>query len=79
MLFRSDSGTGIAPEILDHLFEPFITTKPRGRGLGLGLAITSRLLAGFGARIYAANRPEGGAQFTIEFAAATAQGTANGR
>ncbi|MFL9920553.1 ATP-binding protein [Paraburkholderia fungorum] len=79
LLTVSDSGSGIAPEILEHLFEPFVTTKPRGRGLGLGLAITSRLVAGFGARIYAANRPEGGAQFTIEFAAATVLRTANGR
>ena len=58
---------GIAPEVLAHLFEPFVTTKPRGHGLGLGLAITSRLVNGFGARIFAANRPDGGAQFTIEF------------
>jgi two-component system C4-dicarboxylate transport sensor histidine kinase DctB len=75
----SDSGAGIAPEVQAHLFEPFVTTKPRGRGLGLGLAITSRLVDGFGARISAVNRPDGGAQFTIEFAAATAQGVANVR
>ena len=67
----ADSGTGIAPEVLAHLFEPFVTTKPRGRGLGLGLAITSRLVEGFGARISAANGPDGGAQFTIEFAASS--------
>jgi two-component system C4-dicarboxylate transport sensor histidine kinase DctB len=75
----SDSGPGIAPEVLSHLFEPFVTTKPRGHGLGLGLAITSRLVNGFGARIFAANRPDGGAQFTIEFSETTAQETANGR
>ncbi|MBB5452386.1 C4-dicarboxylate-specific signal transduction histidine kinase [Paraburkholderia sp. Kb1A] len=75
----SDSGAGIAPEVLAHLFEPFVTTKPRGRGLGLGLAITSRLVDGFGARISAANRPNGGAQFTIEFSVATEQEAANGR
>ena len=75
----SDSGPGIAPEVLSHLFEPFVTTKPRGHGLGLGLAITSRLVNGFGARIFAANRTDGGAQFTIEFSETTAQETANGR
>ncbi|WP_116123451.1 ATP-binding protein [Paraburkholderia sp. BL6669N2] len=76
----ADSGTGIAPEVLAHLFEPFVTTKPRGQGLGLGLAITLRLVEGFGARISAANGPDGGAQFSIQFAAATTivQGAVHG-
>lgn len=75
----ADSGGGIAPEVLAHLFEPFVTTKPRGRGLGLGLAITSRIVEGFGAKIYGANREDGGAQFSIEFAAATSQRAEHGR
>jgi two-component system C4-dicarboxylate transport sensor histidine kinase DctB len=69
----ADNGTGIAPDVLAHLFEPFVTTKPRGHGLGLGLAITSRIVEGFGAKISAANcdgGDGGGARFTIEFVAA---------
>ena len=34
-----DNGTGIAPEIRDKLFQPFVTTKPAGEGTGLGLSI----------------------------------------
>ena len=34
-----DNGTGIAPEIKDKLFQPFVTTKPTGEGTGLGLSI----------------------------------------
>ncbi|SNY25174.1 ATP-binding protein [Paractinoplanes atraurantiacus] len=34
----SDTGTGMTPEVMEHAFEPFYTTKPRGSGTGLGLA-----------------------------------------
>ena len=67
----ADSGAGIAPEVLPHLFEPFVTTAARQPQLGL--AITSRIVEAFGARIAATNRDDGGAQFSIEFAAATLQ------
>ena len=33
-----DTGTGMSPDVLEHVFEPFFTTKPMGQGLGLGLA-----------------------------------------
>jgi signal transduction histidine kinase len=35
-----DNGTGIAPEVRDKLFQPFVTTKPTGEGTGLGLSIS---------------------------------------
>lgn len=39
-----DDGTGISPEILPRIFEPFLTTKESGRGVGLGLAISRSIL-----------------------------------
>jgi len=58
-----DNGTGIAD--LDALFEPFYTTKAAGDGLGLGLAISSSIVADLGGRLIARNRPEGGAVFEM--------------
>jgi signal transduction histidine kinase len=39
-----DNGPGIAPDVREHIFEPFVTTKPVGQGTGLGLDIVRRLL-----------------------------------
>jgi len=40
----TDTGTGIAPEVQLHLFEPFVTTKPPGSGSGLGLDNARRII-----------------------------------
>jgi PAS domain S-box-containing protein len=60
-----DSGHGIPDEILPQLFTSFVTTKPSGKGTGLGLRICRRILEEMGGRIAAANRPEGGACFEL--------------
>jgi two-component system C4-dicarboxylate transport sensor histidine kinase DctB len=65
-----DTGPGIAPDLLPRIFEPFVTTKEPGAGLGLGLAISAGIIREFGGSLVAANRPQGGAEFTIELAAA---------
>jgi PAS domain S-box-containing protein len=61
----ADNGPGILPELLERVFEPLFTTKPRGSGLGL--AISSGIAQAHGARLRAANRSTGGAIFTVEF------------
>ena len=60
-----DTGPGIAPELLEKIFEPFFTTKQRGSGLGL--AISAGVAQAHGARLRAANRPGGGAIFSVQF------------
>ena len=44
----SDSGVGIPPENLDHIFEPFFTSKPEGEGTGLGLFVSYGIVSKYG-------------------------------
>jgi CheY-like chemotaxis protein/anti-sigma regulatory factor (Ser/Thr protein kinase) len=46
-----DTGAGIAPDVLPHIFDPFYTTKGIGEGTGLGLAVSCRIVADHGGRI----------------------------
>jgi signal transduction histidine kinase len=59
----TDTGTGIAPENLSRIFEPYFTTKSQGSGLGL--AISRRIVEAHGGRITAANESGGGCRFEI--------------
>jgi signal transduction histidine kinase len=47
----SDTGTGIAPGVLEHIFDPFFTTKGAARGSGLGLAIVRSIVRALGGAI----------------------------
>ncbi len=73
-----DNGPGIPADLIDQIFEPFVTTKEIGKGTGLGLAVCARLIEGMGGIIKADAGPEGdGATFRIVLPAAIADG--NGR
>ncbi|HZX26183.1 MAG TPA: ATP-binding protein [Telluria sp.] len=61
----SDSGKGIAPEVLGKIFDPFFTTKKVGEGTGLGLSISYGIVEKHGGRIDVRSAPGKGATFTI--------------
>lgn len=59
----ADTGPGLSEEVCDRAFEPFFTTK--SHGTGLGLAIVDRIAEVHGGDVEGANRPVGGAVFTL--------------
>jgi len=62
----SDSGTGIAPEYLHRIYDPFFTTKTARKGTGLGLSVTYGIIQEHGGSIEVSNRPGGGACFRLD-------------
>ncbi len=65
----ADRGPGLAPEVLDHLFEPFTSTRG---STGLGLAVCHGIATDHGGEIRGANRPGGGALFEVRLPPAAA-------
>jgi signal transduction histidine kinase len=60
-----DTGAGIAPEYLEHIFEPFVTTKEGDKGTGLGLFIVSSIITQHEGGIEVASQPGRGTRFTL--------------
>jgi signal transduction histidine kinase len=61
----ADTGPGVPEELREEIFNPFVTTKKTG--VGLGLSIVSKIIDGHHGSIWVENAPEGGAVFTIFF------------
>jgi signal transduction histidine kinase len=59
----TDNGSGISPDIMDHIFDPYYSTRPGGTGLGLALAAV--IARNHEAELIATNLESGGAQFTL--------------
>ncbi|MBX9740930.1 MAG: sensor histidine kinase [Beijerinckiaceae bacterium] len=67
-----DNGPGLSSNVMAHLFEPFFTTKLAGSGLGLGLAISERILRDFEGTLRGRNAEGGGAVFIVDLPVADA-------
>jgi two-component system, NtrC family, sensor kinase len=66
-----DTGSGIAPEHLSRIYDPFFTTKGAKKGTGLGLSVTYGIIQEHGGAIEASSRPGQGTCFHLEFPAIT--------
>lgn len=66
-----DNGNGFPMDILDQVFEPYVTTKSTGSGLGL--AIVQNIVEQHDGQIYASNEEPHGARVTIEFSIIASQ------
>jgi len=63
----SDTGKGIAEEVMDKIFEPFFTTRKVGQGTGLGMSISYRIISDYSGTIDVESEVDKGTTFTIQF------------
>jgi two-component system sensor kinase FixL len=73
----ADTGPGLAPEIAARLFQPFLTTKPDG--LGIGLSVCRSITEIHRGRLWAEENPQGGTIFNLALPLASAPETAPAR
>ena len=64
-----DNGPGISPEQEARIFEAFFSTKQRGKGLGLGLSVSAKIVSEFGGELLYRRGPNGGAVFVVSIPA----------
>ena len=69
MISVADTGEGIAPEIASQLFQPFVTTKRHG--MGIGLSISRTIIEAHGGRMWVEPNPDGGTVFRFTVGAVT--------
>ncbi len=62
-----DTGPGIRPDIIERIFDPYFTTKPVGKGTGMGLAVVHGIVKNHGGEITVSSPPGKGAVFSIFF------------
>ena len=68
----ADDGTGMTPEVTEHLFEPFFTTREPGQGTGLGLAISHAIVTAHGGTFTVESEVGKGSTFRVELPVAPA-------
>jgi two-component system, NtrC family, sensor kinase len=71
----ADSGSGIAPEHLQRIYDPFFTTKAARKGTGLGLSVSYGIIQEHDGSIEVSNGPSGGARFHLAFPLSVAAGS----
>jgi PAS domain S-box-containing protein len=74
----ADDGPGVAPEVADRLFMPFVTTKDPGDGTGLGLSVSFGIIAGHGGSLRHEPNAMGGATFLVELPVGAGDRVASG-